>query len=119
MTDELTGLYNRRGFFNVAEQQIRLAFRMKKELLLFFIDLDHFKKINDEYGHRAGDQALVDLTGILKATFRDSDILGRVGGDEFVVMAFEAQQEIIENIKSFSERALSLFRLIKKIVTFD
>ena len=98
LIDELTGLYNRRGFFGIAEQQLKLAFRMKKQLLLIFIDLDNFKNTNDAYGHGEGDQALVDLADILRVTFRDSDVVGRIGGDEFAVLAIEAQENHIENI---------------------
>jgi two-component system cell cycle response regulator len=86
LTDELTGLHNRRRFFVVAEQCLKLAIRMKKRPLLLFIDLDDLKWINDHYGHSEGDQALIDLANILKKTFRESDVIARIGGDEFVVL---------------------------------
>jgi diguanylate cyclase (GGDEF)-like protein/PAS domain S-box-containing protein len=99
-TDELTGLFNRRGFFLLAEQQRRLAVRKKAELLLLYIDIDDFKRINDEHGHVAGDRVLADLSHILRSCFRDSDIvarlgdetgvLARMGGDEFVILAVDA-----------------------------
>jgi diguanylate cyclase (GGDEF)-like protein/PAS domain S-box-containing protein len=86
VTDELTGLLNRRGFFTLAEQQTKLANRTKTELLLFFIDFDNLKMINDMYGHHSGDWALIDTAKALKETFRESDIIARIGGDEFVVI---------------------------------
>jgi diguanylate cyclase (GGDEF)-like protein/PAS domain S-box-containing protein len=87
LVDELTGLYNRRGFLTLAEQQLKMAKRGHRELLLLFVDMDDFKDINDTFGHAEGDSALVRASQILKKTFRDSDILARMGGDEFVVLA--------------------------------
>ena len=86
LTDDLTGLYNRRRFFVLTEQYLKVAMRTKKRLLLFFIDMDDLKRINDHHGHNEGDQALIDLAKILKQSFRDSDIIARIGGDEFVVL---------------------------------
>jgi diguanylate cyclase (GGDEF)-like protein len=86
LTDELTGLYNRRRFFVLAEQCLKVAVRTKKRPLLLFIDMDGLKWINDHYGHNEGDQALIGLANILKKTFRESDIIARIGGDEFVVL---------------------------------
>ena len=88
-TDELTGLLNRRGFFTLARQQVKLANRNNKKLLLFYMDLDGLKKINDTIGHSEGDLALVEASTVLKEIFRDSDIIGRLGGDEFAVLLFE------------------------------
>lgn len=85
-TDELTGVRNRRGFMSVAEHRRTLAARNRKEVSLLFLDLDHLKTINDEAGHAAGDDALRALGEILRATFRDSDVVGRIGGDEFCVL---------------------------------
>ena len=84
--DELTGLYNRRGFFTLAVQHIRLAQRVKG-LLLIFTDIDGMKEINDTLGHGQGDQALIDAAGVLKQTYRSADIIARVGGDEFAILA--------------------------------
>ncbi|MGZ3534297.1 MAG: GGDEF domain-containing response regulator [Thermodesulfobacteriota bacterium] len=86
LTDELTDLYNRRRFFVLAEQYLKLAIRSKKRLLLFYLDMDDLKSINDRFGHNDGDQALIALGSILKKTFRESDIIARIGGDEFVVL---------------------------------
>ncbi|MGQ9648257.1 MAG: GGDEF domain-containing response regulator [Thermodesulfobacteriota bacterium] len=86
LIDELTGLYNRRRFLVLTEQYLKQSARTKRKLLLLFIDMDHLKWINDHYGHHEGDQALKDFANILKRTFRESDIVARIGGDEFVVL---------------------------------
>ena len=85
-TDELTGLYNRRGFFALAEQQVKLANRDNRERFLISADFDNFKAINDNMGHKTGDMALIETAVILKESFRDSDIIARIGGDEFAVL---------------------------------
>lgn len=90
-TDELTGLYNRRAFQALAERQLKLGRRSCRGMLLFFIDLDGLSRINDSFGHAEGDQALQRTAGILKSTFRDSDVIARQGGDEFAVLAVEAE----------------------------
>jgi len=90
LVDDLTGLYNRRGFITLAQQQLKLAKRMKREMLLLFVDVDELKVINDTMGHHTGDLALKDVAGVLKETFREPDIIGRIGGDEFAVLAIEA-----------------------------
>lgn len=84
--DELTGLYNRRGFYNLAEQQINANGPESRGFYLIASDLDGMKQINDTYGHHMGDMALMDATRILKEVFHDSDIIGRIGGDEFTVI---------------------------------
>jgi diguanylate cyclase (GGDEF)-like protein len=89
-TDELTGLYNRRGFMRLAEQQLKLAGRTQCGFTLFFIDVDGLKQINDTFGHPTGDSALICTAEALSATFRDSDILARLGGDEFAALAIES-----------------------------
>jgi diguanylate cyclase (GGDEF)-like protein len=86
LSDELTGLYNRRGFFVLAEQQIKIARRSQRRLLLVSADVDGLKAINDGFGHHEGDRALADAAQILRVTFRESDIIGRIGGDEFLVL---------------------------------
>ncbi len=89
ISDPLTGLYNRRGFIALAEQQLKLADRTRRGALLFFADLDGMKWINDTLGHEEGDRALVDIATILKDTFRLSDIIARIGGDEFAVLVID------------------------------
>ncbi len=90
LVDELTGLYNRRGFLVLAEQQQKIGRRTRRGFLLFFLDLDGLKQINDQYGHKEGDHALVKASEVLKEAFRGSDIIARLGGDEFAVLAVEA-----------------------------
>ena len=92
LRDELTGLYNRRGFLTLAEQQLKVADRVKKGMLLIFADLDGMKQINDTLGHPEGDRALIDVGYVLKKTFRESDIIARFGGDEFVVLSLETPE---------------------------
>jgi diguanylate cyclase (GGDEF)-like protein/PAS domain S-box-containing protein len=119
LVDELTHLYNRRGFFTLGEQQLKIAHRMKKEMLLLFADVDHLKWINDNLGHPEGDLALIDTANILRETFRDSDIIARFGGDEFVVLAIETPEishEILttrlqENLKTHNTKGNSLYTL--------
>ncbi len=88
--DDLTGLHNRRGFQLLAEQQIKLSKRNELDCLLFFFDLDRLKFINDTWGHAEGDKAIIEAAKVLRASFRNCDILGRVGGDEFAVLAVGA-----------------------------
>jgi diguanylate cyclase (GGDEF)-like protein/PAS domain S-box-containing protein len=95
LADELTSLYNRRGFLTLSEQQIKIARRMKQRLLLIYADMNEMKKINDTFGHAKGDEAIKALAEILKNTFRESDIIARIGGDEFAILAttFRARSE--------------------------
>ncbi len=96
LTDDLTCLFNRRGFFAAATQQLKLAQRNGQSLLLLFCDVDNLKKINDTYGHREGDLALIRTADALEQSFRGSDILSRLGGDEFVVLASETSNQTRE-----------------------
>jgi len=89
-TDDLTGLFNRRGVLAMGEHQLKIARRTKRRLLLIYADLDNMKKINDKFGHIEGDAALVEAAGVLREVFRESDIVGRIGGDEFVVLAVDS-----------------------------
>jgi diguanylate cyclase (GGDEF)-like protein len=92
VTDELTGLKNRRGFFLLAEQQLKAANREKIKFWFIFIDVDGMKTVNDTYGHSEGDKSLTATANILKNTFRESDVIARIGGDEFVVMITGADE---------------------------
>ena len=112
LIDELTGLSNRRRFVALAEHQLRIANRINGRLFLLFIDLDGLKQINDTHGHTEGDRALTDIAILLKETFRESDIIARIGGDEFAVLATEpsgGSTEIFttrlqENVKAHNAR---------------
>ena len=118
LTDELTGLYNRRRFFVLAEQYLKVAIRTRKRSLLLYIDMDDLKWINDQCGHNEGDQALIHLSQILKKTFRESDIIARIGGDEFVVL-LESDVEndellitrLYENIKDCNAKGSQSYKL--------
>ena len=85
ITDELTGLYNRRGFSALAEHQLKISNRIGQGHFLLYADLDGLKNINDTIGHKGGDRVLISTADILRTTFRNSDIIARMGGDEFVV----------------------------------
>lgn len=106
LTDDLTCLFNRRGFFAAATQQLKQAKRNGQKLLLLFCDVDNLKKINDSFGHREGDLALIHTADALEQTFRDSDILARLGGDEFVVLATETYPQTSVILLSRLEKAL-------------
>lgn len=86
LTDPLTGLYNRRGLLALADQQLKTARRNKSSLSLVLADLDGLKEINDTLGHQEGDAAILEIAKTLKETFRQSDILARMGGDEFAAL---------------------------------
>ena len=90
ITDDLTGLYNRRGFRLLAEQELRHAQRLNAETMLLSIDVDDFKSINDAFGHDEGDKVLKLVASTLNETFRGTDIISRWGGDEFIVLALDA-----------------------------
>jgi diguanylate cyclase (GGDEF)-like protein len=100
LTDELTGLCNRRGFIAIAERQLKIGRRSGRGVLLFFIDVDGLKQINDSFGHSEGDRALKRTARALKMTFRDSDVIARLGGDEFAVLAVEASDNSEAAIKN-------------------
>jgi diguanylate cyclase (GGDEF)-like protein len=108
LTDDLTCLYNRRGFFAAATQQLKMAHRNAQQLLLFFCDVNNLKKINDSFGHREGDLALIRAADALEQTFRDSDILARNGGDEFIVLAAVASGQRQETILRRLEKYLKM-----------
>jgi diguanylate cyclase (GGDEF)-like protein len=109
LTDELTGLYNRRGFIALAERQLKLGRRSGRGMLLFMMDVDRMKQINDSFGHFEGDRALKRTAEVLEETFRDSDVLARLGGDEFAVLAVEASGHSEATIKT------RLFECLKSI----
>lgn len=107
LIDDLTGLYNRRGFSDLGEQYLKLARRSGRGVTMVYLDLDRFKTINDSLGHHVGDRALIKVADILRATFRRSDIIARLGGDEFGVLALEAADESSESlVERLRERVL-------------
>ncbi len=98
ITDDLTGLYNRRGFTLAAEQELRHARRTKSGIVFLFFDMDRLKAINDRFGHAEGDHALIQAADLLRSSFRNSDILGRWGGDEFAVLALDVPLGYVDNL---------------------
>jgi len=99
LTDDLTGLYNRRGFLILGMQQLKISRRNGLPLLLFFADVDHLKLANDVHGHDEGDALLLRCAAVLNSTFRESDVVARLGGDEFAVLAQEGADSTREIIR--------------------
>jgi len=97
-TDALTHLYNRRGFLNLAEHLLKSAERLQSKLLLAYIDIDNIKFINDTFGHEHGDAVLINTADILRNTFRKSDIICRIGGDEFAILASNFDESYPQNL---------------------
>jgi diguanylate cyclase (GGDEF)-like protein len=121
--DELTGLYNRRGFMLLADQLWRLARRNQQDFVILYMDVDRFKHINDTYGHAQGDQALRDVARILLLSSRESDIQGRLGGDEFAALLVDcnlasaqlAITRLKENLNQVSAYTSGLYTLALSI----
>jgi diguanylate cyclase (GGDEF)-like protein len=119
LSDELTGLHNRRGFVTLATQDLALARREKKHLLVAFGDMDELKRINDTLGHAEGDAALRDVAGVLRRTFRESDLIARIGGDEFAMLVRNAEdsnvdvlrRRLSDQLMDFNRRAKRRYRL--------
>jgi diguanylate cyclase (GGDEF)-like protein len=86
LTDDLTGLHNRRGFLLLAEQHVKAARQSQTPFFLFFFDLDRLKRVNDTFGHAEGDRVILEAAELLRGCFRGSDVLGRLGGDEFAAL---------------------------------
>lgn len=107
-TDELTGISNRRGFLTLAEQELKRAERTKKGLLFIYADLDGLKLINDTLGHQKGDEALVEAAMILKEAFRESDIIARIGGDEFALLVSETPTTYANTVKTRLQQQIDL-----------
>ncbi len=101
-TDELTGLMNRRAFFEHAQLLYAQCRHHQQPLCALMMDMDHFKQINDTYGHQAGDQVLRQIGGVISASFRKADVYGRLGGEEFAVLlpntTLETAREIAEQL---------------------
>ncbi len=105
--DEMTGLYNRRGFFELAGKQIELAHRRGADYLLIFIDVDSLKCINDHYGHAEGDAAIRAMAAALSSSFRQSDVIARIGGDEFTILAVDTNMSECEKMISRAKACIA------------
>lgn len=118
LRDELTGLYNVRGFNLLAEQALRLARRARQSFCVLFVDLDGLKQINDRLGHDAGSEMIAEAGQVLSTTFRETDVIGRIGGDELVVAgqfdketilwSIERLQQAVEDINAADGRRFKL-----------
>jgi diguanylate cyclase (GGDEF)-like protein len=116
--DELTGLYNRRGFFILGGQHFKLAVRTNARFLIIFADLDGLKRINDKFGHQEGDFALIIAAKMLLKTFRKSDIIARFGGDEYTVIAAnDSMQQYNDIITRLNKNITRYNKQIKKPYT--
>lgn len=119
LMDDLTNLYNRRGFFTLAGQALRYARRTNKECVAIYADLDNLKTINDRFGHETGSRMIVDASVIFKSFFRDSDIIARLGGDEFVILVQDSSEtgsviikdRLQKKIEEFNENAARSYSL--------
>ncbi|MEA2079988.1 MAG: GGDEF domain-containing protein [Pseudomonadota bacterium] len=117
VTDVMTGMFNRRGFFLNAERSFKVARRQEIPSALIYADLDELKAVNDELGHDAGDRLIQDAGRILQASFRDSDVVARFGGDEFAAFTLDAAQSeailarIQSNIETFCQRSSPPYRI--------
>lgn len=98
-TDELTGILNRRGFLLAAQQELNIAASLGKKGLVIYGDMDGLKKINDTYGHDAGDRAIIAEVELLKKTFRAADTMARLGGDEFAILSISLDLGVFEKLK--------------------
>jgi len=109
LTDELTGLANRRAFLDVAAREIERSRRYRHELSLAYLDIDAFKAANDRFGHAVGDRVLIALAGLARATARSVDTVARIGGDEFVILMPETDAAdalpLVERLRTACSRA--------------
>jgi diguanylate cyclase (GGDEF)-like protein len=107
-TDGMTGLLNKRTLILEAEKRIKAAARFKKPLSVLVTDIDHFKRVNDTYGHDVGDVVIKGLGEVLKRIKRDTDIVGRFGGEEFVVVCEHTDEEGAINLAERVRRELEV-----------
>jgi diguanylate cyclase (GGDEF)-like protein len=119
ITDDLTGLLNRRGFYPMAQQQLKIAQRYRETFAILYADQDNLKDINDTWGHKEGDNALKETAKVIKNTFRDADIIARMGGDEFAILMMvgpDIDNNVIldrlhENFNMFNKQRKGLYNL--------
>ena len=114
LRDELTGLYNRRGFYVLAEQAFQLAQRTRASFSVLFFDMDNLKQVNDEFGHDIGSELLKEMSVLLVQTFRKTDVIGRIGGDEFVVAGESNDPEMTNVVLRLNEAVAQANNLPKR-----
>ncbi|MCE9601842.1 MAG: GGDEF domain-containing protein [Gemmatimonadetes bacterium] len=107
LTDPLSGCFNRRGLNQLAEREVSRAIRGKKHVAVLAIDMDHFKAINDDYGHLTGDEVIREVGQLLRDTAREIDVVSRIGGEEFAILAPDSDDE---GAVILAERVLQAFR---------
>jgi len=118
ITDELTGLHNRLGFFAIAQQQLKVTKWVKGKLALVFADLDDLKTINDTWGHHKGDEALVAMADVLKRSFRESDLIARISGDDFALLLFNTHENNFDIIFGRLQQNIDAFNLRSEVTFF-
>lgn len=109
ITDSLTGLYNRNYVLERLKQELARNLREKNSFSVIIFDLDNFKKINDKYGHLKGDEVLKKVSNIIKNSFREYDIIGRIGGDEFLAIVFGNKENLKSKLNIIREKIESIF----------
>jgi diguanylate cyclase (GGDEF)-like protein len=109
LTDELTDLYNRRGFFTLGDHHLKGIRRTAERVLVLYADMDGLKQINDTLGHNEGSLAIQRMAVILRQTFRDSDIVARIGGDEFAILAANNQSGETDGIINRVQEAIRIY----------
>lgn len=114
--DELTRVFNRRYVFDVGEREFNRALRIDSELCVMVMDIDFFKRVNDQYGHNMGDRALQAFAKTVAERVRNTDVFGRIGGEEFVVVLPDTS---VQDALSFGETLLSIVRHIALPTTDD
>jgi diguanylate cyclase (GGDEF)-like protein/PAS domain S-box-containing protein len=115
LADELTGLYNRRGFLAFCKQHLNSLHRTNQGGVIVYADLDGLKKINDSFGHQEGDRALIKTAELLKETFRSADVLGRLGGDEFTALAAVEPEGGVEKLIARLEQKFENYNAMKVV----
>ena len=119
-TDPLTAIHNRRAFYDLAERELNKARRYKKPLSVLYVDIDDFKNINDRLGHHIGDTLLCSAAKMIKSNIRAIDIIGRFGGDEFVILLAETGAESVALVaRKLKDKLLDLMQHKNWPVTFS
>jgi diguanylate cyclase (GGDEF)-like protein len=117
--DSLTGLWNRRSILELLKRDMARAQREEKTLSAIMIDVDHFKRINDRIGHPAGDKVLTEVTNRVAATLRSADILGRIGGEEFLIILYPADGQTAVEVMERARRACESGPVVTDSGDFD